>query len=250
MTKRFKITIEYDGSHFCGWQRQQNERTVQQTLEDTLFKFSGEQRLIEGSGRTDRGVHAIGQVAHFDLEKEFIPFKVQEAFNFHLKNSGVSIIGCEKVSDSFHARFSSIARTYKYYIMKRRAPSPLTHLRMWHVYKPLNVDFMKIASQDFIGHHNFSSFRAAECQSPSPMKTLTQFDIEEISNEIICATITSRSFLHNQVRIMMGTLKEIGEGKRPLDDIKRLLTIQCRPEAGFTAPAHGLYFYKVDYNDH
>lgn len=248
---RYKIKIEYDGSSFCGWQRQScpfkgELRTVQNSIESALFKITGQSILVEGAGRTDRGVHATGQIGHFDLNYFFDPFRLKEALNSYLRHQSIVILSLEKEVNNFHARFSAIQRSYVYRIINRRAPLALEKNRAWHVITPLNEQSMAEAAQDLVGRHDFSSFRAAQCQSKNPLKTLTYFKITKEEEQII-ATIQSKSFLHHQVRIMMGTLKLIGEGKWNRQDLKRILNSKERKQAGPTAPAHGLYLTRIDY---
>lgn len=247
MYYRYKIWIEYDGSFFHGWQRQKNLITVQASIEDVLKKITGQNILVEGAGRTDTGVHATGQVGHFDLSKNYPSFRLKDALNAHLRDKGVVILKVQECDLNFHARFSAISRTYHYQIINRRTPLALDRLRAWHVISTLNVEAMQKAAQYLIGSHDFSSFRSADCQSNSPLKTLSRFDITQQGEKII-AIIKARSFLHNQVRIMMGTLKRIGEGKWDSCDLLRILDARDRRLAGPTAPPHGLCLVDVGYN--
>ena len=248
---RYKIKIEYDGGRFHGWQRQSHPlkghlATVQGTLETALLKITGQATLVEGAGRTDTGVHATGQVAHFDLRKPFPPARLVDALNFYVREVGVSILHAEEAPLTFHARFSATSRTYQYHIINRRSPLALDKYRAWQVITPLNIKLMQEATEELLGHRDFSAFRAAECQGKSPFKTLTLFDIVEKDDKII-ATIQARSFLHHQVRIMVGTLKLIGEGKWNKDNLIRIRESRQRKSAGPTAPAHGLYLVDVSY---
>ncbi len=245
--QRYKIVIEYDGAQSYGWQRQEKVIAVQEKIEHALNCMTHQAPQIEGSGRTDRGVHALGQVAHFDLVGDYSPYKLLGGLNFFLQEKGVTIVACETVDSTFHARFSAKLRTYHYYVFNRATPSVHFMNNMWHVKYPLDLDMMREAAQDFIGHHDFSSFRAVDCQANSPMKTLERFDLVQLNEHIFRAEIASRSFLYNQVRIMMGTLKEIGSGQRTRDSIRHLLLQGDRTKAGITAPPHGLYFYEVSY---
>ncbi|RZI45870.1 tRNA pseudouridine(38-40) synthase TruA [Candidatus Finniella inopinata] len=249
---RYKITIEYNGACFHGWQRQTNPLkgdliTVQGALEKAFLKLTKQQTLVEGAGRTDAGVHATGQVCHCDMEKYFPPLQLRDALNFYLQDQGVSVLEVEEVDHTFHARFSATLRTYHYHIINRRPPLALESERAWHVKTPLDAGLMQQAAQELVGHYDFSAFRAAECQGKSPMKTLSRFDVA-VENDRIVAIIASRSFLHNQVRIMMGTLKRVGEGKWTREDVIRIRDSKQRPLSGPTAPAHGLYLTGVQYD--
>jgi tRNA pseudouridine38-40 synthase len=243
---RYKIAIEYDGSSFHGWQRQDNLKTVQGCIEKAIEKMTDQKVLVEGAGRTDAGVHATRQIGHFDLTKHYSPHRIQDGLNFYLKEVGVVIFGVEEVEPPFHARFSATSRTYHYQIVNRRAPLSLDRFRAWHVIVPLDVEVMQNAAKHLIGHHDFSAFRSSECQSNSALKTLTQFDIYK-KGDRLTAIIKARSFLHNQVRIMIGTLKMIGESKWDEDDLLRILLSKDRTLAGPTAPPHGLYLVDVGY---
>lgn len=257
---RYKVTVEYDGSRFCGWQRQQHDfsaagqvvlsplvkPSVQGSLEHALFCLTQESVLVEGAGRTDAGVHALAQTAHFDLSKEYDANKLIPGLNFYLRPTGAIITSASLVSTSFHARFSARSRIYLYKILNRRAPSALDEQRVWHVPYLLDLDLMMVAAHDFLGTHDFSAFRAAECQSKNPVKTLDQFDIIR-RGENLEYTVKARSFLHNQVRIMVGTLVWIGRGKLPPSTICDTLLSGDRTKAGPTAPPHGLYLAGVSY---
>jgi tRNA pseudouridine38-40 synthase len=241
---RYKTTIEYDGMKFYGWQRQEGVVSIQESIENALFQLCGKKILVEGAGRTDKGVHAIGQVAHFDLEKDWNLYKLQKALNFFLTN--VSILKIEKVCESFHARFCAKKRSYCYRIVNRIGALSIDHERAWHVLKELDVEKMQNAAQDFLGFHDFSAFRASACQSKSPFKTLQKANIEHLG-ENIYIYFSAPSFLHNQVRIMVGTLKKIGEGSFPLSRIKEGLFQKDRTKMGPTAPPYGLYLENVEY---
>ncbi len=253
---RYKIVIEYDGTGLLGWQYQPDGDTVQGFLEAALKRFAGKDPLvrenkdflIQGAGRTDAGVHALGQVAHFDMAQDCEEWKVREAFNANLRDLGapVSVLSVEKVSDDFNARFSAKGRGYIYRILNRRAPSVLLKNQVWWVPVPLDVEKMRQASRCLLGQHDFTSFRAAYCQALSPIKTLDRLDIDVVGEEIVF-TVEARSFLHHQVRNFVGTLKMVGDGHLQIDDVKRILEAKDRKQAGITAPACGLYLNKVMY---
>lgn len=241
---RYKINLEYDGTDLIGWQTNQDGPSVQSLVEDAIFKFCGENVEVYSAGRTDAGVHAISMVAHFDLMRDQDEQTVMRAMNFYLVNKPVSVLSCEKVSDDFHARFSCVARHYKYVVINRSAPVVLDKNRVWWVPQKLDVGAMKTAAQKLIGKHDFTSFRAAQCQAKSPIKTLDSVSITQDGEEITFE-FSARSFLHHQVRNMVGTLVEIGMGK-PYD-IDKIFDAKDRSAAGITAPASGLYFVAADY---
>jgi tRNA pseudouridine38-40 synthase len=243
---RYKITIEYDGTGLAGWQRQENAPSVQQHIEEAIHNFSGERVNILCAGRTDAGVHAMGQVAHFELAKAHLPKTVQGAINYYLKPAAIAVVACEAVSEAFHARFSALRRHYLYRIINREAPLVLDARRAWHVKKALNVTAMQEAANLLIGHHDFTSFRAVACQAKSPMKTLERLEVSMQGAEIHIA-VSAPSFLHHMVRNLVGTLTLVGEGKWQPDDVRLALEAKDRSAAGITAPAHGLYFMKVEY---
>ena len=243
---RYKLTIEYDGTPFCGWQRQANRMSAQQALEEAIARFSGEAVTTQAAGRTDAGVHALGQVAHFDLSKDWDPFRIREALNYHLKPYPVVIIDCAAVGDDFEARFSATARHYEYRILNRRAPAAIERNQVWHVPVPLDAARMHEAAQLILGKHDFSTFRSAECQANSPIRTLDAFDVTG-DGEIIAITASARSFLHHQVRSMVGSLKLVGEGKWSPAEFRAALDAADRKRCGPMAPASGLYLTGVDY---
>lgn len=243
---RYKVLMEYDGTKFHGFQRQMELISVQGLMESSLLKIAQENVTVHGSGRTDAGVHAIGQVTHFDLEKNIPPFKLREGLNYCMSEKGCSVLDVSIVSADFHARFQAKSRTYIYKILNRRPPSPLYDQRVWHIKNPLNIDLMKEAAHYFIGRHDFSAFRCINCQGVSPIKTMEQCEIIEKDN-LIEIHISSRSFLHNQIRIMAGTLVQIGFGKEKPIWVKQLLAAGDRRMSGQTAPAYGLYFANVTY---
>lgn len=245
---RYKLTIEYNGTFFCGWQNQKDAVSVQETIEQALYKFSGENLKVEGAGRTDAGVHASGQVAHIDLTKPYQPYRVRDALNAFLRDSGISIIQVEEVESNFHARFCAIERTYHYKILMRRSPSALYTNLMWHVPVDINMENLQIASNYFVGKHDFTSFRAAHCQANSPIRTLHSFEWHQ-EGEVLIATIKAPSFLHNQVRIMVGALVDITKKGKDPALINEMLLARDRCKAGPTAPPHGLYLAHVKYED-
>lgn len=243
---RYRLTIEYDGSTFCGWQRQAGDLSVQQVLEEAIERFSGERAVTQAAGRTDAGVHALGQVVHFDLEREWDSFRVREALNFHTRPHPVSVLECAAVGEQFEARFSAKARHYEYRILNRRARPALDAHRVWHVAVPLDAEAMHAAAQRILGKHDFTTFRAAECQAKSPEKTLDALDVSRQADTIVI-TARARSFLHSQVRSMVGSLKLVGEGKWTSRDFRAALDARDRSRCGPLAPPDGLYLTKVDY---
>lgn len=245
--RRFKITLEYDGTPFCGWQRQKDLPTVQQALEDAFHDFLGEPITVWGSGRTDTGVHAKGQVIHVDIIKPYEPFEIQGAMNKRLKNMPISLLSVEEVALDFHARFSAKARSYEYRIINQRVPPALERTRAWWVIKPLSIDKMAEAATFLIGNHDFSSFRGSHCQASSPVKTLEKLTVEK-TNDGILIKAQARSFLHHQVRNMVGSLKLVGEGKWSSEKIKDILEAKDRRAAGPTAPSQGLYLMQIYYD--
>ena len=243
---RFKLTLEYDGGAFVGWQRQDNGPSVQQALEEAIQRFCGEIVDCIAAGRTDAGVHAWGQVVHFDLMREAGADTVRDALNFHLKPAAISVLKAEAVSADFHARFSAKARLYLYRIVNRRAPLAIERGRAWLVLAPLDADAMHAAAQLLVGHHDFTSFRASLCQADSPMKTLDVLAVTRVDDEVRVVA-RARSFLHHQVRNMVGTLKLVGEGKWTKEDVAQAFAARNRSAAGPTAPAEGLYLTEVWY---
>jgi len=243
---RYKLIVEYDGTPFAGWQRQAHDLSVQQVLEEAIFKMSGETVAIQAAGRTDAGVHALGQVVSFDLSKEWDPFRIREALNFHTKPEPVAIITAEAVPDSFEARFSALARHYEYRILNRRARPALDEFRVWHCPMQLEAEPMHAAAQLILGKHDFTTFRAAECQAKSPDKTLDRLDVSR-EGDMIIVRASARSFLHSQVRSMVGSLKLVGEGKWTPRDFRAALDASDRSRCGPLAPPEGLYLVSVDY---
>ncbi|MEE3049296.1 MAG: tRNA pseudouridine(38-40) synthase TruA [Pseudomonadota bacterium] len=244
---RFKLTLEYDGAPFVGWQRQDNGPSVQAALEDALRALTGRAVEVVGAGRTDAGVHALGQVAHIDLADErFDGRKLREALNYHLKPAPIAVLGAAPAPADFHARFSATARAYLYVIVNRRAPLAIDRGRAWQVRQPLDVAAMAAAAEPLLGHHDFTSFRAAQCQAKSPCKTLDRLTVTREGDEIHIEA-GARSFLHHQVRNIVGTLKWAGEGKWTAREVAAALAARDRAAAGPTAPADGLYLVSVAY---
>lgn len=243
---RYKLTIEYDGGPFVGWQRQDNGLSVQQALEEAVEAFCQERAVAHCAGRTDAGVHALGQVAHIEIAKEAPPDKVRDALNFHLRPHPIAILEAEVAAPDFHARFSATGRSYLYRILMRRAPAVLERGHVWHLPFPLDAGAMHAAARELVGHHDFTSFRSTACQAPSPMKTLDELSVSRAGEEIHVVA-KARSFLHNQVRIMVGTLKLVGEGKWSARDVAQALAAADRTKGGPTAPPDGLYLTEVRY---
>ncbi|MDR2685533.1 MAG: tRNA pseudouridine(38-40) synthase TruA [Rickettsiales bacterium] len=241
---RWKVLIEYDGTNLVGWQSQDNGQSVQALLSDAIFGFCGERVEPVAAGRTDAGVHAIAMPAHFDIVKETDADTLRGALNFYLKDSPVAVLLAEQVNADFHARFSARARHYRYDVLCRRAPSRLMANRAWWIPRSLDLDLMSTEAKKLIGHHNFNSFRSSECQAASPIKTLDAARIEQ-NGDVVSFYFSARSFLHHQVRNMVGTLADIGLGK-PLE-INEIIAAENRAAAGQTAPACGLYFISADY---
>ena len=243
---RYKLTLEYDGTPFCGWQRQADRMSVQQALEEAVTRFSGEVVTSQAAGRTDAGVHALAQVAHIDLAKAWDPFRIREALNHHLKPHPVVVVDSVAVGDDFEARFSARARHYEYRILNRRAPAAIARNEVWHVPMPLDIVRMNAAAQLILGQHDFTTFRSAECQVKSPIRTLDAFTVSG-DNEVIAIRASARSFLHHQVRSMVGSLKLVGMGKWSPADFRAALDAADRRRCGPMAPASGLYLIGVDY---
>ncbi len=243
---RYRITIEYDGTPFSGWQMQPDHASIQGALQEAIRRFCSETVAVKGAGRTDAGVHALGQVAHFDLERDWEAFRVQEAINFHLKPSPIAVLDCARVDDGFDARFSATARHYCYRILCRRAPPILQRNRVWWLTGNLDTEAMREAATMLVGHHDFTTFRAAQCQANSPMRTLDRLDVTAVGGEIQIVA-SARSFLHAQVRSMVGSLKLVGEKKWAPRDLEEALAARDRTQCGPVAPAAGLYLVRVDY---
>jgi tRNA pseudouridine38-40 synthase len=244
---RWKLTLEYDGAGFCGWQAQENGLSIQQAIESAIEAFAGESPRLTVAGRTDAGVHAAGQVAHVDLARDWTPKTVRDAINAHLRALKIVILCAEAVDESFDARRSAVRRVYEYRMLNRVAPPALERGRVWHIIRPLDAGAMHEAAQHLLGHHDFTSFRAAECQANSPMRTLDRLDVSR-HGEIISITAEARSFLHHQVRNMAGTLRLFGEGRHPPSYMGKILAAKDRAAAGQTAPPEGLTLLRVDYS--
>ena len=244
--KRWKLTIEYHGADFCGWQRQPDAPSVQKTLELAIESFSGESVTLHAAGRTDAGVHARAQTAHFDLAKETAAETIRDALNFYLRPNRIAVLDVEQVSDDFHARFNAIRRSYQYTIINRRAPLAIRADQAWHIMRPLDVDAMQAAADLLIGTHDFSTFRAQNCQAKSPIKTLDVLTVTRRGEEIIFYT-AARSFLYHQVRNMVGTLHFVGSGKWGLDEFHAAFNAHDRSRGGPTAPPQGLCFWEATY---
>lgn len=243
---RYRLTIEYDGGPFVGFQHQANGMSVQQALEEAIEKFCGEKIRLIGAGRTDAGVHAAGQVVHFDLARAEDADTVQGALNFYLRPAPISVLEAAEVADDFHARFDATARHYEYRIVNRRAPLAMDAGKAWHVPAPLDADAMHTAAQFLVGTHDFTTFRATRCQAKSPVKTLDVLRVER-SGERITVWAQARSFLHHQVRSMVGTLVRVGEGKWTPEDVKAALEAKDRTALGLNAPPEGLTLTRVLY---
>ncbi len=248
MQKRYKITVEYDGTGLLGWQLQLDGPSIQYYLERALHAFTGQEVEVSGAGRTDAGVHALRQVAHFDLDTKLDCYRIREAFNAHLRefDGQVSVLEVEEVDPHFHARYSAKGRVYRYRILNRKSPPTLLKNRVWWVPQKLDIKKMQKAAAYLIGNHDFSSFRAVKCQALSPIKTMDKIIIETLEDEIhiICK---AKSFLHHQVRNIVGTLKLVGDGTLNPSDVKKILEAKDRTKAGPTSPAEGLYLEKIRY---
>lgn len=245
---RFRLIVEYDGSDYVGWQRQDNGASVQGAIEKAILSLTGETVAIRGAGRTDSGVHAVGQVAHADLTRQWKPHTLRNALNAHLgmAGEGVSILDAELVADEFDARFSALRRHYLYRIICRPSRLALEANRAWWVTKPLDHEAMHDGAQRLVGHHDFTTFRSVHCQANSPMRTLDRLDVTRTGN-LIEIRATAQSFLHNQIRSFAGSLKQVGEGKWTPDDLQAALEARDRKACGPVAPPEGLYFMQVDY---
>lgn len=244
---RFRLTVEYDGRPFMGWQRQPHGPSVQGAIEQALLEITGEPAIVHAAGRTDAGVHALGMVAHVDLSKSITPFRLGEALNARLRPHPVAILACDVEADDFHARFSCVARHYEYRIINRRASLTFEHGLAWRITSPLDVEAMQCAAEHLVGHHDFTTFRSVHCQSASPLKTLDCLDIT-VCDDVVTVAASARSFLHHQVRSMVGCLALVGQGKWSPDDLAAALEARDRAALGFNAPPDGLYFVRADYD--
>ena len=243
---RWRLTIEYDGEPFFGWQRQADGPTVQQVLEEALHRMTGERASFTAAGRTDTGVHALAMPTHVDVTRSLTPHRLREGLNALVRPHPVSIIDVEEVADEWHARFSCLGRRYRYRILTRRAPPALDHGRVWHIPVPLNVAAMSEGAAHLIGRHDFTTFRSAQCQSDSPVKTLDRLDVVQAGEEIHVSA-AARSFLHHQVRSMVGCLAMVGRGQWSPDDMRKALEARDRAALGLNAPPQGLYFVEAVY---
>jgi tRNA pseudouridine38-40 synthase len=244
---RYKIKVEYDGGPFVGWQRQDTGPSIQAALEDAVFALSGERVMVHGAGRTDAGVHALGQVAHFEIAAEKRVEEVRGALTFHLKPQPIVVVSAELAPQGFHARFSATWRRYRYRILNRRTPAALERGHVWHVPVPLDTETMQAAAAVLIGRHDFNSFRSVSCQAKSSVKTLDTLSVERCGEEIR-VEVGARSFLHNQVRILVGTLQLVGRGQWSTADVEAALAAKDRTRAGPTAPPDGLCLMEVRYD--
>ena len=243
---RWRLTIEYDGGPFMGWQRQEHGPSVQQTLEEALQRMTSNPAQFIAAGRTDAGVHALAMTAHVDVERELTPHRLREGLNALVRPHPISVLEVVPVADDWHARFSCVGRRYLYRILARRAPPALDAGRVWHIGAPLDVRAMRAGATHLIGRHDFTTFRSAQCQSDSPVKTLDQLEVSKLGEEIH-VTAAARSFLHHQVRSMVGCLAMVGRGQWRADDIRTALEARDRSALGFNAPPNGLYFVEAIY---
>ena len=243
---RFKLLIEYDGTPFGGWQVQANAPSVQGRLEAAVARLDEGRPGVRGAGRTDAGVHALGQVAHVDLAKDWPPDRLREALNFHLRPNPITVLAAEPVVADFDARFSARSRTYLYRILNRRGPPALERNKVWHVARRLDSEAMHAAAQNILGRHDFTTFRSAHCQANSPDRTLDVLTVSRRGEEVHIEA-QARSFLHNQVRSMVGSLKLIGDGVWPIHRLRKALDARDRTACGAVAPPGGLYLVKVGY---
>ncbi|HJU77135.1 MAG TPA: tRNA pseudouridine(38-40) synthase TruA [Sphingomicrobium sp.] len=244
---RWKLTIEYDGGPFMGWQRQEHGPSVQQALEEALRRMTGEEAAVTAAGRTDAGVHALAMAAHVDVTKTLTPHRLREGLNALVRPQPITVLDVEPVAEDWHARFSCVGRRYLYRILNRRAPPALDSDRVWHIAVPLDIDAMKEGAAMLIGRHDFTTFRSAQCQSDSPVKTLDRLDVAAAGAEIHVEA-AARSFLHHQVRSMVGCLALVGRGQWQPSDIGKALDARDRAALGLNAPPHGLYFVEAIYS--
>ncbi|MAW90922.1 MAG: tRNA pseudouridine(38-40) synthase TruA [Altererythrobacter sp.] len=245
---RFALTIEFDGTPFFGLQRQDNGPSVQQSLEDAAFRVTGEEVRLHSAGRTDTGVHALAMRSHMDIEKDIAPFRLMEALNAQVRPDPIAVTHCEVVADDWHARFSCTGRSYVYRIANRRAPLTLERNRLWQVPQDLDHDAMDRAAKALVGLHDFTTFRSVQCQAQSPVKTLDRLDVERVDDEVRIHA-AARSFLHHQVRSMVGCLALVGMGRWREEQMAEALEAHDRQALGLNAPPHGLYFVEATYQD-
>lgn len=243
---RWRLTVEYDGGPFMGWQRQDHGPSVQQALEEALQRMTGETATFTAAGRTDAGVHALAMSTHVDVAKSLTPHRLREGLNALLRPNPVSALDVETVADDWHARFSCVGRRYRYRILNRPAPPALDRGRVWHIAVPLDLDAMREGAAFLVGRHDFTTFRSAHCQSDSPVKTLDRLEVSLMGEEIRIEA-TARSFLHHQVRSMVGCLAMVGRGQWRPQDIRTALEARDRAALGLNAPPHGLYFVEALY---
>ncbi|MDM8168575.1 tRNA pseudouridine(38-40) synthase TruA [Roseovarius sp.] len=249
---RYALKVEYNGAPFAGWQRQADQPSVQGAIETALDRLEPGPHTVAAAGRTDAGVHALGQVAHCDLAKDWDPFRLSEALNYHLKPQPVAILACARVDDDWHARFSATERRYLFRLLMRRAPATHDKGLVWHVRNPLDLDSMREGAAHLIGHHDFTTFRSTICQAKSPVKTLDEITIEPatgLSGPEFHFRLRARSFLHNQVRSIVGTLERVGAGAWAPADVATALAARDRAACGPVCPPHGLYLAEVRYPD-
>lgn len=247
---RYALKVEYHGAPFAGWQRQKDQPSVQGAIEDALAKLEPRAHTIAAAGRTDTGVHGLGQVAQCDMEKDWAPFRLSEALNFHLKPLPVAIVDCAQVDDDWHARFSAVERQYLFRILMRRAPATHDAGQVWQINHPLDVDAMQDGANHLLGLHDFTTFRSSICQAQSPVKTLDELRVEAVegfSGPEIHFHVRARSFLHNQVRSFVGTLERVGAGAWAPEDVRNALEACDRAACGPVCPGHGLYLARVGY---
>ncbi len=243
---RYKLTIEYVGSGYSGWQRQLNAPSIQEEMERAATALAGEPITVWGAGRTDSGVHALGQVAHIDMGKPLTADKVRDALNYHLRPHPIAVVQSELVDDAFHSRFSAMKRHYLYRLSDRRPDLTFDKGRVWRVFQPIDAERMDAAAQALVGHHDFTTFRDSQCQAESPVKTLSEITVFRAAEEVQ-VIVAAPSFLHRQVRSIVGSLVEVGKGKKPVDHIARILQAADRSKCGPVAPPDGLYLTRVDY---
>lgn len=244
---RYKLTVEYDGRPYVGWQRQKNGWSVQAAIETAMAAFCGMETTLFGAGRTDAGVHASGQVAHVDFERDWAPDTVRDALNAYLREEAVAILSVEQVPETFDARFSARKRHYLYRILNRRPPAALLAGQVWWVWKPLDIEAMDAAAKRLLGTHDFTTFRSTHCQAKNPVRTLERLDVVYAPGEEVHIHASAQSFLHNQIRSLAGSLKLIGEGRWTADDLVTALAAKDRRRCGPVAPPDGLYLTRVDY---